>query len=108
MSDLVLYGNPGWGSALVEAQLDWLGLSYRYEAVGNLFTSVEARERVGAVNPLAQVPTLVLGDGRVLTESAAITLYLADLTGRDDLVPDPKAPERAEFLRWLVYFVANS
>jgi GST-like protein len=107
MSELVLYGNPGWGSALVEAQLDWLGLAYRYEEVGNLFTSAEARERMRPVNPLMQVPTLVLEDGRVLTESAAITLHLADLTGRDDLVPGPEAPERAEFLRWLVYFVAN-
>ncbi len=107
MSTMILYGNPGWGSALVEAQLDWLGLSYRYEAVGNLFTTAEARARMGAINPLAQVPALVLEDGRVLTESAAITLHLADLTGRDDLVPGPGAPERPEFLRWLVYFVAN-
>jgi GST-like protein len=42
-----------------------------------------------------------------MTESAAISLHLADRTGRDDLVPGPAAPERAAFLRWLVYLVAN-
>ncbi len=104
---MVLYGHPGWGSALVEAQLDWLGLPYRFEPTGNLFESAEGREKVGRVNPIMQVPSLVLPDGRVMTESAAITLYLADMTGRDDLVPGPSRPERAEFLRWLVFLVAN-
>ena len=32
---------------------------------------------------------------------------VADLTGRDDLVPGPGAAERAAFLRWLVFIVAN-
>ena len=107
MEPMTLYGRPGWGSALVEAQLAWLGLPYEYRAVDNLFTSAEAREALSAVNPLAQVPTLVLPDGRIMTESAAITLHLADITGRDDLVPEPDAPERAAFLRWLVFYVAN-
>jgi GST-like protein len=107
MSKMVLYGHPGWGSALVEAQLDWLELTYRFEPTGDLFRSAEGRKKVARVNPVMQVPTLVLEEGRVMTESAAITLYLADLTGRDDLVPGGSAPERAEFLRWLVFFVAN-
>ncbi len=107
MKPMTLYGRPGWGSALVEAQLEWLGLPFEYRAVDNLFKSAEAREALSAVNPLAQVPTLVLPGGRVMTESAAITLHLADMTGRDDLVPGPDAPERAAFLRWLVFIVAN-
>ena len=110
MSETILYGNPGWGSAIVEAQLDVYGLPYRYEAVGDLFDSAAARERLLPLNPVAQVPTLVLGNdhgGRVMTESAAITLHLADLGGRDDLVPGAQAPERAAFLRWLVFLVAN-
>lgn len=104
---MTLYGRPGWGSVLIEAQLLRYGLPFRFEAVGDLFASAEARAALAAVNPLAQVPTLVLDDGRVMSESAAITLYLADLTGRDDLVPGPQAPERAAFLRWLVFLVAN-
>jgi GST-like protein len=107
MNDYVLHGNPGWGSALVEAQLDGYGLPWRYQASGDLFASAEARERLRRLNPLSQVPVLELPDGTVMTESAAITLHLADRTGRDDFVPGPQAPERAAFLRWLVFLVAN-
>ena len=107
MNPYVLHGNPGWGSAIVEAQLAWYGLPFRSEDVGDVFESEEARQRLRPLNPLAQVPTLVLPDGQVMTESAAITLHLADRVGRDDLVPGPAAPERAAFLRWLVFLVAN-
>ncbi len=42
-----------------------------------------------------------------MTESAAITLWLADLAGSDDLVPRPDEPERRRFLRWLVFITSN-
>ena len=102
-----LYGRPGWGSAIVEAQLAWYGLPFDFEPVGDLFKEPDARTRLEKVNPLAQVPTLVMPDGSVMSESAAITLLLADLTGRDTLVPAAGSPERAKFLRWLVFVVAN-
>jgi GST-like protein len=104
---VTLYGHPGWGSTIVEAQLAWLGIDFTFEEVGDLYASSEARAALRRVNPLAQVPTLVLEDGQILTESAAITLYLADRTGRNDFVPAPQSPERAQFLRWLVFIVAN-
>jgi GST-like protein len=107
MSTYVLYGNPGWGSAIVEAQLAWYGLPYRVEETGDLLASHAAREALRLLNPVSQVPTLVLPDGQVMTESAAITLHMADLCGRDDLVPGPTAAARAAFLRWLVFLVAN-
>jgi GST-like protein len=107
MSKMRLYGEPGWGSTIVEAQLEWYGIDYAFERVGNLFASAESRQRLAAVNPLAQVPTLVLVDGAVLTESAAITLYLAEVTGQDSLVPRAGDAARMPFLRWLVFLVAN-
>jgi GST-like protein len=102
-----LYARPGWGSALVEAQLAWYGLPFEIEDVDDLFASAAARDKMQPVNKLAQVPTLILPDGRVMTESAAITLYLADITRSADLVPAPHEAARPEFLRWLVFFVAN-
>lgn len=107
MPTYLLYGNPGWGSAIVEAQLAWYGLPFEVRNTGDLFASEDARAALRPLNPVMQVPTLQLPDGRVMTESAAITLHLADLTGRDDLVPGPLSPERAGFLRWLVFIVAN-
>jgi len=102
-----LYGRPGWGSVLVEAQLVWYGLPFEFEPVDDLFKSPDARAKLERVNPLAQVPTLVMPDGSIMSESAAITLLLADLTAKDSLVPAAQATERAKFLRWLVFLVAN-
>ena len=108
-----LFGRAGWGSVIVEAQLVWYGLPFELEEVDDLFESAAARERLASVNPVAQVPTLVLPDGGVMTESAAITLYLAEMSlsaetaGGDPLVPAPGDPARPQFLRWLVFLVAN-
>jgi GST-like protein len=102
-----LYGNPGWGSVLVEAQLAWYGLDYETVEAGDVFASATARDDLARLNPIAQVPVLILPDGNLMTESAAITLHLADLTSSDDLVPAAREVERAAFLRWLVFLVAN-
>ena len=102
-----LFGRKGWGSALTELQLAWYGLPYRLEEVGDLFASEEARRELAKVNPVSQLPTLVLPDGTVMTESAAITLQLADVTGSTELVPPAGDPARPHFLRWLVFTVAN-
>ena len=107
MSAYVLYGRRGWGSVIVEAQLAWLELPFEFIEVDDLFASSEARALLARVNPVSQVPTLVLEDGRVMTESAAITLHLADVTGRVDLVPAAREDCRPMFLRWLVFLVAN-
>jgi GST-like protein len=63
-------------------------------------------ERLAALNPLGQVPTLVLADGTVMTESAAILLHLSELAPRAKLAPPPGDPQRAAFLRWLAFLVA--
>jgi GST-like protein len=102
-----LFGRKGWGSALTELQLGWYGLPYHLEEVDDLFQSAEARQRLARVNPVAQLPTLLLPDGTVMTESAAITLHLADVTGSRELVPPVGNPTRPRFLRWLVFLVAN-
>jgi GST-like protein len=104
---LVLYARDGWGSVLIEAQLDWYGLEYRRELVGDLLGSEQARAALAPVNPISQVPTLRRADGEVLTESVAITLYLSEMTGRNDFVPAPGEPTRAAFLRWLVFLATN-
>jgi GST-like protein len=102
-----LFARPGWGSTIVEVQLAWYGLAFEVEDLDDLFTSAAAREHLSAVNPLAQVPTLVLPGGAVMTESAAITLHLADIAGSAALVPPAGEAERPKFLRWLVFLVTN-
>src|SRR5215472_7008825 len=62
-----LYARAGWGSVLTEAQLAWYGLPYRLEEVGDLFKDKQAGDKLRTINPLAQLPTLVLPDGQVMT-----------------------------------------
>lgn len=103
---MTLYGRPGWGSVLIETQLVWYDMRFEFVGVGDLFAEAEARQSLAKINPLAQIPTLVTADG-VMTESAAITLWLAEQAGSDELVPMPGTPERARFLRWIIFIVAN-
>jgi GST-like protein len=102
-----LHGHYGWGSVLTEAQLDWYGLPYDFVDAGDLFAEPQARKKIAKINPLAQLPTLILPDGQVMTETAAITLHLADATGSFDLVPEPGHATRPRFLRWLIFIIAN-
>jgi len=101
-----LIGAPGWGSAIAEALLELSGLPYRVEDIETDKPPAESR-RLVAANPLAQVPTLLLPDGTVMTESAAIALHLADRVPAAGLAPPPDDAARDAFLRWLVFIVAN-
>ncbi len=102
-----LYENPGWGSAIVELQLAFYGLPCALMAAGNVHQDPSARAALGKVNPLIQVPTMVLENGEVMTESAAISLLLADMAKSDALVPKARARDRAAFFRWLIFLVAS-
>ncbi|GIL41285.1 glutathione S-transferase family protein [Roseiterribacter gracilis] len=98
-----LWTTPGYGSVLAEAALLWVGEPYARVEIAE---SDEAGwERLRQVNPLKQLPTLVLDDGPVLTESAAIMLWAGDRKPGSGLVPTATAPERARFLRFLVLLV---
>jgi len=58
------------------------------------------------VNPLGQVPALVLPDATLMTESLAIVHYVNDLAPRAGLVPPRGDAARVPFLRWSTFLVA--
>ena len=60
-----------------------------------------------ALNPTGRIPTLVLDDGTVMTESAAIALHLSESRPAGGLAPLPGDPRRARLLRWLFFAVAS-
>lgn len=95
-----LIASAGCGSTIVEALYALAGepLQVRHVPYDALATDAALR----AANPLAQVPTLRLPDGSVLTESAAIVLHLAERFPKAHLAPPVDDPTRATFLRWLV------
>lgn len=101
----LLLGCAGCGSIIVEAGLDLAGLPYDYEAV-DYGDDSPTRPRLLKVNPLGQVPALVLPDGTVMTESLAILQWIQDQAPAAPLVPPAADPARVAFLRWSVFLVA--
>lgn len=102
---LTIFGAVGSGSVPIEAALTLLEVQYQVvEAV--TWESEEARQRVEKVNPLRQVPALVLPSGEIITESAAILIYLADLYAPGRLAPGLSSSKRGQYLRWMTYVSA--
>jgi glutathione S-transferase len=102
----ILYGRKGSGSSVCEAMLELTGLPH--ELVELERWKGEAPEQLLAINPLGQIPALILPDGSIMTESAAILILLADIAPDAKLAPSPTDPMRARYLRWIVYLAANS
>lgn len=76
-----------------------------YEAIQLEFgTTMKAADYL-ALNPMGKVPALQHGD-TVITETAAILAYLADLFPAQNLAPAVGSPERGSYYRWL-FFVAG-
>ena len=101
-----IYARNTAGSMAPEAMLALCGVDYEVivlerQADGSFPPSFHA------INPRAEVPTLVLPDGSVMTESAAMMIHLADLHPETGLSPPVGSPLRARFLRWQIYLATT-
>jgi len=99
----VVYGRRGTGSVPVEATLLLLGEPYEVKEAGR-DVSVEA---IARVNPMEQLPALLLPNGELMTESAAILIHLADSHPVSRLSPSIDDPRRPAFLRWMTFVSAQ-
>jgi GST-like protein len=105
--ELTLFGAKGSGSVPVEAALTLIGRPYRLVAAVTWDTDhPESGDQVLAANPMRQVPALVLASGEVITESAAILIWLAEQHPEARLAPAPGDAKRAQFLRWMSFVSA--
>jgi len=100
-----LYGAPGSGATMVHAALTLIGAPCTTIDVSPWESEAE-REKLMPVNPMRQVPVLVLPSGEVMTESAAILIWLGDRYPQAGLCPAPDDARRAQYLRWMVYIPA--
>ena len=100
-----LYGKQGSGSASSEAALEIVGAPYRIVETAS-WEPNDAFAELLEVNPLGQIPTLVLPDGSVLSESAAILIHLDSAHPEAGLLPRDLAA-RAQAVRGLVFIAAN-
>ena len=102
----ILYTADGSGGDAVEAALKIIGAPYERVEIAT-WESEANRERMAAVNPMRQIPALILPGGEVMTESAAILIWLADRHPDAQLAPAPDHPQRAQFLRWMSFISAS-
>jgi glutathione S-transferase len=91
-------------SIRVRWTLQELGLAFEAITV-NLKEGEHMRPEFRKLNPAAKVPVLVDGD-LVLTESAAIVLYLAEKAPEKGFLPTG-LQQRAEHQRWLLFTVTE-
>lgn len=95
---IVLYHHPYSRAANVLWMLEEVGVPYQLTNVDIMKGGQKAPEHV-KLNPMGKLPTLVDGDV-VVTESAAIALYLADRYAYGTLAPKVDDPKRGAYLRW--------
>jgi glutathione S-transferase len=101
-TDLTLYHAPRTRSSGVRILLEELGAPHRLEVLD--LGSGQARDSAYLrVNPLGKVPALRHGEA-LITEQAAIYLYLADLFPERGLAPPIGDPLRGPYLRWMVFY----
>ena len=91
------------GSAAVEVVLQLANQRYEYVKT-SFWDQNEHFAELSRANPQAKVPTLVFDDGTVMTESAAMLMYFAEMV--PGLIP-ADAPARAQFYRWMIFVPAN-
>lgn len=60
-----------------------------------------------ALNPAGRIPTLILPEGGIMTETGAMVLYLAERHPEAGLLPPLGDPARAQVLRWLFFAQCN-
>lgn len=100
-----LYGAPGSGATAVHAALTLIGAQVETIDVAPWESEAE-RDKLLPVNAMRQVPVLVLPSGEVMTESAAILIWLGDRHPEAGLAPPVDDPRRAQYLRWMTFVPA--
>lgn len=100
-----LYGAPGSGATPVQAALTLIGAPVDIVDVAP-WKGESERQKLAPLNPQRQAPVLVLPSGEVMTESAAILLWLGDRHPEAGLAPAADHPLRAQYLRWMIYIPA--
>lgn len=98
---ITLYHHPFSRAASIVWTLEEVGQPYDLRFVDIMKGGQKAPEVV-ALNPMGKLPVLTDGD-LVVTESAAISLYLADRYASGRLAPALDDPRRGTYLRWSLF-----
>ena len=102
-----LYYAAGSSSLLPHIVLHEAGLKFEAVKIDEHTKVIEGGGDYRNVNPLGFVPALVLADGTVLTEGAAIVQYVADQVPAKRLAPPNGTIERVKLQAWLNFFASE-
>lgn len=100
-----LYGTRRSGAASTELALKRCGVAYEVIDAAS-WKPKSAVDELARANPLRQIPTLILPDGSVMTESAAILIHLGLAFPKSGLL-STRRTVRAQQIRGLVFIAAN-
>jgi glutathione S-transferase len=98
---ITLFHHPFTRAANVVWMLEEVGVPYQLSYV-DVTSGAHKEPSFLAKNPMGKLPTLVDGD-TVITESAAIGLWLADRYALGRLAPALDDPARGAYYRWILY-----
>jgi glutathione S-transferase len=100
-----LYGYRNGRTLRAQWTLEEAGTPYEYVEVDMM--RGEGREpSFLQLNPSGKVPVLV-DDGMVITESAAICMHIAEKYPRSGLLPPTGTPERTDTYRWISFVLTE-
>jgi glutathione S-transferase len=98
---ITLYHHPFSRAAGTLWTLEEIGEPYELQFV-DIMKGAQKSPPLIDLNPMGKIPVLVDGD-IVVTENAAIALYLADRYALGRLAPKPDDPRRGTYLRWTLF-----
>jgi glutathione S-transferase len=98
---IVLYHHPWSRASSAVWMLEEVGAAYELRWV-DLMAGAQKSPEFLKLNPMGKLPVLVDG-AAVLSESAAIALYLGDRYAPGRLAPALDDPARASYLRWAFF-----
>ncbi len=101
-----LYSSLGSGGFAVEAALAKASAPYTYIEIDTA-NQAHKQPKFLKINPMGQVPAMMLPDGTLMTESAAMVIHLAHLFPKASLAPKPGTSAHAKVLRWMLFMACN-
>ena len=101
MAEITFYTNPMSRGRIVHWLLDELGVAYDMKVL-DFDKGDHKKPEYLKINPMGKVPALRHGDV-VVTEAAAICLYLAETFPQAGLNVPVGSQRRGDFLKWLFF-----
>lgn len=99
-----LLGTKGSGSLIPEAALILANIPYTF--VETNYEVPEDLKRLLKINPAGQIPTMILPDGQILTESAAMMNYVHLLSPATKLIPT-ELNQNMRYWRWICFLIGS-